>query len=290
MRPKSSRIRIYHSGNHPDMMKLEVNKLGRLYHKIPKIFNDKYDHIDARLSIYFLKKYRVNVALKNLDFHMDVWQKNSQIFSDEIGSLALDIERSLLLSVLQDYYGLNKDKQETLSLEQTPVTKTEERLKNKLAHELVTLITGDNLFSLDALTIKADPASLITNWSYRVDFSLDGYEGKFSLLLDNAHVDRLLANLRQDANSNRSAQKPGINTHTSFMSLPVRLNGRLAALSLTVETLSRLQSGDILPIALGDNIPLYIGQQPIFNAVIAEDRGKLFFSEFTERGSEKSHD
>ena len=291
MRKHASHVKIYHTGEHPEMMKLEINKLGRPYHKIPKIFNDLHDTIDGILNTYFLKKYRVNVALKTMSFEMDVWQKHTQILSSNIGILAFDIDRSLLLSVLHDYYGLNKESQESISSQETPVTKTEERLRNKLAQELVTLITGDGLFG-KALQIKPDPASLITQWSYRIHFTLEGYQGGFSLLLDNTHVDRLLANLRQQIEicPLTSPEQPIANVQTSFMTLPVRLTGRLVSLPLTVAELLKLKNGDVLPMTLGDRIPLLIGKQSLFNAVIAEDHGKLFFSEFKEINNEKSHD
>lgn len=291
MRQTCSHVKIYHTGHHPEMMKLEVNKLGRPYHKIPKIFNDMHDSLDARLNTYFLKKYRVNVVLKTMSFEMDAWQKQTKILSSDIGSLAFDIERKLLLSVLHDYYGLNKERQDSISAQDTPITKTEERLKNKLAQELVALISGEELFG-KALNIKPDPASLITQWSYRINFSLEGYEGEFSLLLDNAHVDRLLVNLRKQAEICQLAnpEQPVANLQTSFMTLPVRLTGRLVSIPLTVAELLRLKSGDILPMTPGERVPLFIGAQPLFNAVIAEDHGKLFFSEFNELNREKSYE
>ncbi|WP_230320676.1 FliM/FliN family flagellar motor switch protein [Erwinia sorbitola] len=291
MRHSCSQVKIYHSGHHPEMMKLEVNKLGRPYHKIPKIFNDMHDSLDAKLNTYFLKKYRVNAALKTMSFEMDAWQKQTKILSSDIGSLAFDIERGLLLNVLHDYYGLNKERQENISSENAPVTKTEERLKNKLAQELVALITGEGLFGKE-LQIKSDPASLITQWSYRINFTLEGYEGGFSLLLDNAHVDRLLVNLRQQTESSAIShpEKPVAGLQTSFMTLPVHLTGRLVSIPLTVAELLEIKTGDILPMTPCDRIPLFIGKQPLFNAVIAEDHGKLFFSEFRELNTEKSYD
>ena len=291
MRQTCSQVKIYHAGNHPELMKLEVNKLGRPYHKIPKIFNDMHDSLDAKINTYFLKKYRVNVTLKTMSFEMDVWQKQTKVLSSDIGNLAFDIERTLLLSILHDYYGLNKERQDSIALQDSPVTKTEERLKNKLAQELVTLITGEGLFG-NALNIKTDPASLITQWSYRINFTLEGYEGEFSLLLDNAHVDSLLVNLRQQAARCplTHPETPAANLQTSFMTLPVRLTGKLVSIPLTVAELLQLKSGDILPMTLGDRTPLFIGKQLLFNAVIAEDHGKLFFSEFNELNNEKSYD
>ncbi|WP_343550766.1 FliM/FliN family flagellar motor switch protein [Pantoea sp.] len=284
MRTKSNRMRIYTPDNQPDLMKLEVNKLGRPYHKVPKVFKDNSDRFDAKLGIYFLKKFRVDVSLREMQFQMDCTVKQATIFSTEIGSLAFSLNRTLLLNILHDYYGLSRDDQSDLTMNNLPVTKTEERLQHKLASELVHLICGDELFS-DTLTIKTDPASLLTQWSYRIDFFLDGYSnGNFSLLLDAAHVDRLLSTLRLPADPNRNT--PVTLRPHSFKQLPVRLRGRLATLPMTVADLARLKPNDVLPIAMNDRIPLLVGDQPLFSAVICEERGKLFFSEFSDRTSE----
>lgn len=265
-------------------MKLEVNKLGRPYHKVPKVFKDKGDRLDAKLGIYFLKKFRVDVSLRDMQFQMDCMVKQATIFSTELGNLAFCLDRSLLLNILHDYYGLSRDDQSELVADNFPVTKTEERLQNKLASELLHLICSEDLFATP-LSIQPDPASLLTQWSYRINFILDGYSnGHFSLLLDAAHVDRLLSTLRQPAEAPRSAPMPA-STH-SFKQLPVRLRGRLATLPLTVADLARLKPDDVLTFAMNDRIPLLVGDQPLFSAVICEARGKLFFSEFSDRTSE----
>lgn len=284
MGTKSNRMRIYTPDNHPDLMKLEVNKLGRPYHKVPKVFKDNSDRIDAKLGIYFLKKFRVDVSLREMQFQMDCTVKQSNIFSTEVGNLAFRLDRALLLNILHDYYGLSRDDQSEVATNNLPVTKTEERLEMKLASELLQLICGDELFS-EALTIKPDSASLLTQWSYRIDFTLDGYSnGNFSLLLDAAHVDRMLSALRQPTETNRN--RPVTMRPHSFKQLPVRLRGRLATLPMTVADLARLKPNDVLPFAMNDRIPLLVGDQPLFSAVICEERGKLFFSEFSDRTSE----
>lgn len=287
MRSKGTQIRIFHTGNHPEMINIDANKLGRPYHKVPKVFNDKLDQFDSKLSIYFLKKLRVNTSLKKMQFKMDSAVKQAHIFSTELGNIAFRIDRNLLLNILHDYYGLNRESSQQNDNTREPVTKTEERLLSKLALELTSLLCHQDLFS-QSLDIKPDHSTLMTQWSYRVDFILDGYsEGCFSLLLDNNHVDHLLAMLRQSTARNNS-DHAATHSRVNFGSLPVRLQGRLASLSLTVADLASLQAGDVLPIALPDRIPLYIGDQAPFSAVVCEDRGKLFLSEFTDRMSEPS--
>ncbi|QKJ85607.1 flagellar motor switch protein FliM [Paramixta manurensis] len=289
MRAITNKIRIYNHANLAEVIELKANKLGRPWHRVPQIFNNRFDLLDAHISIYFLKKFRVNIALKKMTFEMDSTQKYSQVMSTRLGHIAFQIERELLLNILHDFYGLARECQETPQLHNTPVTKTEERLRSKLAMEMAELILNGNVFA-DALEIKTDPASLISHWSYRVTFALEGdQEGHFSLLLDGAHVDALLASLGHQGHEHLAQQLDTFapkRLENMVSTLPVKLIGRLAQVSLTVADLAKLKPGDILPIALPERFPLLVGQQPLFTAVIAEDRSKLYFSEFTDRNHE----
>lgn len=289
---KRQKSRIFHIHSLPKIMKLEVNKLGRPYHKVPKIFTNNFDILDAKVSTYFLKKYRVNVALDDINFQMDSEHKHAQIFSTEYGNIAFDIDRMLLLHILNDYYGLGKDNVQIHPDVTTPITKTEERLKNKLGLELSSLVLHPGIFG-EALEIKNDYSTIINRWSYKITLSLEGYsEGAFHIFLDNQHVDRLLATLRHPNENERreSESLSGEQLERMINCLPVRLVGRLSSSQLTVAELMNLKAGDIIPVSLPNRFPLLIGKEQLFNAVIAEDRGKLFFSEFNENMNETKHD
>lgn len=289
---KRQKSRIFHIHNLPKIMTLEVNKLGRPYHKVPKIFTGNFDILDAKISTYFLKKYRVNVALDDINFQMDCEHKHAQIFTTPYGNIAFDIDRMLLLHILNDYYGLGKDNVQIHPDVQTPVTKTEERLKNKLGLELSSLVLHPGIFGQE-LEIKNDYSSIINKWSYKITLSLEGYgEGKFHILLDNQHVDRLLATLRNPNENERKETESlsGEQFERMINCLPIRLIGRLSSSQLTVAELMTLKAGDIVPVSLPNRFPLLVGKEQLFNAVIAEDRGKLFFSEFNENINETKHD
>lgn len=292
MLKKRQKSRIYNIEDLPKIMKLEVNKLGRPYHKLPNIFTNNFDILDAKISTYFLKKYRVNVSLDEITFEMDKSHKYAQIFSTPYGNIAFDIDRMLLLNILNDYYGLGKDNVQIHPDAQTPVTKTEERLKNKLGLELSSLVLNARIFGHE-LDIKNDYSAVINKWSYKITFSLEGYdEGKFHIFLDNQHVDRLLATLRRPNEQERKECESLSNEQLERLvsCLPVRLLGRLSCSQLTVAELMTLKAGDIIPVSLPDRFPLLIGKEQLFNAVIAEDRGKLYFSEFNENINEIKHD
>jgi flagellar motor switch protein FliM len=292
MQKKRQKTRIYQRHNAPDVMKLEMNKLGRPYHKVPKIFTDRFDILDARIGNYFLKKYRVNVSLSNLNFKMDCAHKHAIIFATEFGNIGFDIDRKLLLDVLNDYYGLNSDNNHSLSVDDTqPITKTEERLKNKLGCELCSLIINCDVFN-KKLKVKTDYSAIINNWSYKLTFSLEGYhEGNIYLLLDNHHIDKLLSTFRVPSDEQSSEEPLSSAVLEKLINfLPLRLTGRLSSSNLTVAELSELKNGDILPISLPERFPVFIGKEQPFTAVIAEDRGKLFLSEFNEKLSETNND
>ncbi|MBP9643482.1 MAG: FliM/FliN family flagellar motor switch protein, partial [Budvicia sp.] len=106
------------------------------------------------------------------------------------------------------------------------------------------------------------------------------------------HVDRLLATLRNPNENERKETESlsGEQFERMINCLPIRLVGRLSSSQLTVAELMTLKAGDIVPVSLPNRFPLLVGKEQLFNAVIAEDRGKLFFSEFNENINETKHD
>lgn len=58
--------------------------------------------------------------------------------------------------------------------------------------------------------------------------------------------------------------------------LPLTMNVKIAEIPLNVADLTTIKPGDILPIAMPDTFPVYIGKSELFNALIVEDKDKLF--------------
>lgn len=294
MNPAPQRIRIHQRDTLPDLVKLETSQLGRPWHRLPKLMNNSFDILDARLSIYFLKKLRVNAALKSMTFAIDRHYKNAQIFSTRYGNIAFVIDRILLLNILHDYYGLSKDSNQVTPDDAMPVTKTEERLKNKLGQELTGLIINKETFGED-LEIKNDYSTVISKWSWCVTFTLEGYDfGSFSLLMDHHHVDQMLATLRApDGGSDGSGKSTSLSPaqiERLFDSLPLKLNGRLVSLNLTVAQLADIKPGDIIPVTVNEPMPVFIGKEQIFESAIAEDRGRLFLCDIHDKTTEKTYE
>lgn len=53
MKPNKTKARVYSSDSLPEIMALDINKLGRPYHKIPKIVGNYFAVIERQISIYF---------------------------------------------------------------------------------------------------------------------------------------------------------------------------------------------------------------------------------------------
>lgn len=292
MQAALNRIRVYQKDDCPEVTRIDVNKLGRAYHKIPKIITEKFDSIEARLSIFFLKKYRMNAALRSMTFDTDCHFKHAQIFENAFGNIGFDINRTFLLNILHTYYGLSKDSNPLAGNSEQPVTKTEERLRNKLGHELAQLTMVQEILG-DALELKNDYSSVINQWAWSIQFWLEGYdEYCFSILLDTHHVDILLASLRERNAPNESQPKQltAAQIEQRFVSMPLFLTGKLASLNLTVAQLLDIKPGDIIPVSLNAPLPVYIGNEQLFSATIAEDRGKIFMTDFNDKTPEIAYE
>ncbi|CNC13725.1 FliM/FliN family flagellar motor switch protein [Yersinia intermedia] len=291
MKPNKAKVRVHSSDSLPEIMTLDINKLGRPYHKIPKIVGDYFAVIESQISLYFLKKYRVNITLKDIKFKTDCLYRNVQTLSSQIGHVAFDIDRTLLLNILNDYYGLTKEKNMTSVVDNIPKTQTEERLKSKLSIEIADLILNQPVFG-EPLVIKNNNSTPIVNWSYRMDFLLKDYEnGGFTLLIDTPHVDRLLKTLNTEHKEEKKNKTLSMAQFDRLVSqLPIRLTSQLSCSDLTFFDLMEIKEGDIIPASLPERFPVFIGKQPLFSAVVTESRGKLFLSEFNDKTNEMPHD
>ncbi|WP_429868236.1 FliM/FliN family flagellar motor switch protein, partial [Escherichia coli] len=198
----------------PGIFKLEGNRLGRPYHRLPTLFTGNFDVIDSHLGSYFLKKHRSNITLKKIGCEMDIINKNAELMVSQVGHLAFDIDRSLLLMLLGNFYGLESSLEEAKAHNGLP-TKTETRLKNRLALDICTLIFNLQTSGI-ALKLKLDSSTVITHWAYQLTFTLAGDEEScFRILLDDAHTDFILNLIRHSEHSKpqqvaKSVNKPAL--------------------------------------------------------------------------------
>lgn len=227
-----------------------------------------------------------------MTYQMDCHCKSAQIFSTPHGNIGFEINRMFLLNILHTYYGLSREGNPlSLDLAQ-PVTKTEDRLKIKLGHEFSQLIMMKEVLN-EMLELKNDYTSVINQWACSVQFWLEGYdEPCFSILLDTHHVDLLLATLRVEQKSaepqvkNLSAEQ----IEHMFINMPLTLKGRLVSINLTVAQLLTIEPGDIIPVPLNVPLPVFIENEQMFSSVIAQERGNLYLSEFSDKTPEMKYE
>ncbi|POT58674.1 hypothetical protein C3432_12405 [Citrobacter amalonaticus] len=280
----------------PGIFKLEGNRLGRPYHRLPTMFTGNFDTIESHLGNYFLKKHRTNITLKKICCEMDIINKNAELMISQVGHLAFDIDRSLLLMLLGNFYGLESTLADNSAADGVP-TKTETRLKSRLATDICNLIFNKNTSGIP-LTLKMDSSTVQTHWAYQLSFVLgEDEESHFRILLDDAHTDYILNLIRRSEHSQAKQQvdksASGAQKQTLIKqiihTLPLTMNVKIAELAMNVADLTTLKPGDILPINMPESFPVFIGKSELFNALIVEDKDKLFLSELTSK-TEKSYE
>ncbi|CBG87013.1 FliM/FliN family flagellar motor switch protein [Citrobacter rodentium] len=281
----------------PGIFKLEGNRLGRPYHRLPSLFTGNFDTIESHLGNYFLKKHRTNITLKKINCEMDVINKSAELMISQMGHLAFDIDRSLLLTLLGNFYGLDASLTEINSQDNLP-TKTETRLKSRLAMDIGALIFNKNTSGVP-LALKLDSSTVQTHWAYQLTFVLgDNEDGGFRILLDDAHTDYILNLIRRSEHNQGkpAADKAAVAVEKKKLvkeiihTLPLKMQVKIAELPLSVADLATIRPGDILPFTLPDSFPVSIGKSELFTALIVEDKDKLFLSELMSKTSEKSYE
>lgn len=276
------------------VFKLEGNRLGRPYHRLPNMFLSKFEIIESRVGNYFLRKHRSNVNLKKISCEMDVHKKNADLLLSTVGSLAFDIDRPLLLTILNNFYGLEEN--EGKGNKDLLLTKTEIRLRNRLALDICGMLFTEETLGLP-LKLKSDSSNVLSQWAYQITFSLnDEGNSNFYVLLDNAHTDFILNVLRKkdktkqnEPQANRMEQQKNV-VKQIINTLPLSLNVKIAEMGMNVTDLTTIKPGNILPISLPDIFPVFIGQSELFNARLVEDNDRLFISDIVENIHEKSYE
>ncbi|QMR47637.1 FliM/FliN family flagellar motor switch protein [Citrobacter freundii] len=204
--------------------------------------------------------------------------------------------RNLFAPSLGNFYGLTSSMIDEKSSEDLP-TKTETRLKSRLALDTCNIIFNKNISGIP-LTLKPDSSTVQTHWAYQLIFILgDDENASFRILLDDSHTDYILNLIRRSEHGDKKklVDKPHAQARKKTLikeiinTLPLTMNVKIAEIPLNVADLTTIKPGDILPIAMPDTFPVYIGKSELFNALIVEDKDKLFLSELTSK-TEKSYE
>lgn len=278
-----------------EIANLDSHRLGRPYPRLPSLFKSKFDILESRIGNYFLKKHRSNLTLKKIACAVDIKNKNADLLASNLGYLAFDIDRPLLLTILNNFYGLDSQEGESSHTARQP-TKTEARLRIRLALDLCHILFHQETWGLP-LKVKADNSTIISQWAYQITFTLgDDKDSGFHILLDNAHTDCFLNMLRQKERPENDASPLDRKSRNRAVvsrlieTLPLSLNVKIAALSMDAASLTAIRAGDIFPLTLPDTFPVSIGQSPLFHALIVEENDRLYLSDIIPIIPEKSYE
>ena len=274
---------------------LDSHRLGRPYHRLPSLFTSKFDILEARVGNYFLKKHRSSLSLKKIACTADIKNKNADLLVSDRGHLAFDIDRPLLLTILNNFYGLESSENARSHAGRLP-TKTEARLRTRLALDLCHILFHQETWGLP-LRVKTDNSTIISQWAYQITFTLgDDADSSFYILLDNAHTDCFLNMQRQrdrpqtDASDLDRKKRDRAVVAKLIETLPLSLNVKIAGLNMDVASLTAIRPGDIFPLTLPETFPVFIGQSPLFHALIVEENDRLYLSDITPTVSETSYE
>jgi len=277
------------------VVKLDSHRLGRPYHRLSSLFTSKFDILESRIGNYFLKKHRSNFTLKKVSCAVDIKNKSADLLASPIGHLAFDIDRPLLLTILNGFYGLESNESDNPEAALLP-TKTESRLRTRLALDLCHILFHQETWGLP-LSVKADSSTIISQWACQITFTLgEVAHSNFHILLDNAHTDCFLNMLRQKERSQTDASCADRKNRNRAVvtklieTMPLSLNVKIAGLSMNVASLTNIKAGDIFPLTLPESFPVFIGQSPLFHALIVEESDRLFLSDIKPTVPEKSYE
>lgn len=142
---------------------------------------------------------------------MDVINKSAELLVSQVGHLAFDIDRALLLMLLGNFYGLASSLADEKSQDDLP-TKTEIRLRSRLALDICNTIFNKNISGIP-LTLKPDSSTIQTHWAYQLTFVLGDDENyNFRILLDDSHTDYILNLIRHSEHGEKKSRliKPAL--------------------------------------------------------------------------------
>lgn len=144
---------------------------------------------------------------------MDVINKSAELLVSQVGHLAFDIDRALLLMLLGNFYGLASSLADEKSQDGLP-TKTEIRLRSRLALDICNIIFNKNISGIP-LTLKPDSSTVQTHWAYQLTFILGDEENcSFRILLDDSHTDYILNLIRRSEHGEKKKQIDKVSAET----------------------------------------------------------------------------
>ncbi|WKX26826.1 FliM/FliN family flagellar motor switch protein [Tatumella ptyseos] len=262
-----------------NVLSLAVSQLGKPWHKLAEHINKNYDNFDVSLSRYFLNKFRINTSLANIIFSIEENKKCHQLYSCAAGKIAFEIDRPLLLRLLNDFYGVT----DNTELNETPeITQTELRLQERLGDEISRIFLTPEVVGLP-LTLQSQPNQQHSHWAWSLSFQLRGYpQGVITLHFDHSLIDQILSGLLQETEPTPHTSLTKDQLERQLRRVPFSLTAQLASVEMTLEQLLALKVEDVLPVFLNESVPIVLGDETLFQAKVSEHQGQLVLSDFID--------
>lgn len=270
----TANAKVHHGLTTDSLTRLKPHKLGRHYHKIPLYIRELSNKQPRIISDYFLRNYRINLALTKVQVHEQHRQAADCIYRSPLGKVGFAMDRSLLTEVLECYYGgVSIPGQQT-----PPVSTSEERMRSRLGIDVTqmfarAMLAGDSFGELEVSSDDYEEAQ----WEYIAELNyhsqLSGVQSSIFIYLDTGLVDELTNRLSSPATTTVSGSP--IN---QIQNLPVRLNCVIASLQMPLAQVLELRPGDIIPIRMRERCDVEINQQKLYRGALFEDDGALFLT------------
>ncbi len=260
---------------------LDPCTLGRPFHLLEDYLRRLVTHLDRQLQQRFNRRCDATFQLGNAGVVAFLpgtadgghWRG----YRDGTGTIAVRVERTLLLAMLDYHYGETVRGQ--VPVDDAPETETELRFASAL-----------HLQFLDALSLcasgsaghfAADPGALPRAGHRIVRIEVAeatlGLSGTIEFALDEAWLTRLFDNVvpqRTPASTATDARPP------LQRRLPVRIEAQIVSRDVAFDDLLRLRVGDVLPIRPVSTADVLVEGVRLYRASVAEQGGMLCLTFF----------
>lgn len=265
--------KVHHRVAAESLLRLKPQKLGRHYHKIPQYIKEVSAKYPRIISDYFLRNYRINLELHNVEVHEVRSEAAECIYKSLFGKFGFAIERPLLSEALECYYGGTG-----LPSQDTPISTSEQRMRLRLGQDIAqifarAMLSGASVGKLEKHENDFDQAV----WEYVAEFQytshISGSRSSIFLYLDTQLVDELTARMASPTTAQQT-----LDPIQHIRHLPVRLDCVVAALQMPLAQVLALRPDDILPVRLQERAEVRINQQKLFRGTLFEEDGALFLT------------
>jgi len=265
---------------------LDARTLGRPVHLLDKYTERLRKELGEYFQQGFNRRYRAQFEVGPAAFDMTPSPDARRwlTHASAVGRIGFAIDRNLLLCMLTYRYGSSARTDCTEAsndLTQVPHTATEERLAQRLAHQLTCAAAA----TIEALQPEADePAApqlapttrmaFDDGWTLRLALHerVQALQGTVTFRFDEAWVARLLRGL--SAQRDKLSKPLVVPGQPLYSRLQLTLSARLLEKSISLGRVLDLKVDDILPVTLGATDVL-IEESRLFTASVAEHKGKL---------------